>query len=31
VSWKFRKPEANEPSDFAYRLGAIGTTALTVL
>jgi uncharacterized protein DUF6199 len=30
-SWKFRNPEANEPSDFAYRLGAIGTTAATVL
>jgi len=30
-SWKFRDPEANEPSDFAYRLVAIGTTALTVL
>jgi hypothetical protein len=30
-SWKFRNPQANEPSDFAYRLGAIGTTALTVL
>ena len=30
-SWKFRNPEANEPSDFAYRLGAIGTTAATAL
>jgi hypothetical protein len=30
-SWKFRNPEANEPSDFAYRLGAIGTTAGTAL
>jgi hypothetical protein len=30
-SWKFRNPEANEPSDFAYRLSAIGTTAGTAL
>jgi hypothetical protein len=30
-SWKFRDPEANEPSDFAYRLTAIGTTAGTAL
>jgi hypothetical protein len=30
-SWKFRNAEANEPSDFAYRLGAIGTTAGTAL
>jgi hypothetical protein len=30
-SWKFRNPEAIEPSDFAYRLSAIGTTALTAL
>src|SRR5882757_674605 len=30
-SWKFRNPDANEPSDLAYRLGGIGTTALTAL
>ncbi|KAA0086435.1 hypothetical protein CIW52_00335 [Mycolicibacterium sp. P9-64] len=30
-SWKFRDPEANEPSDFAYRLSAIGTAAGTAL
>src|SRR4051812_1513946 len=30
-SWKFRNPDANEPSDFAYRVSAIGTTAATVL
>src|SRR5882757_2817800 len=30
-SWKFRNPGANEPSDFAYRLSAIGTTAGTAL
>jgi hypothetical protein len=30
-SWKFRNPDANEPSDFAYRLSAIGATAATAL
>jgi hypothetical protein len=29
--WKFRNPEANEPSGIAYALGGIGTIAATVI